>query len=373
VIFMNKIVLLKTLDKLIGTPLVHLAGLFSWRHRSSVKTENILVIRPGGMGDAVLLLPAIAHLKKHFPLAQIDVLCEKRNAAIFPMSGLTDHIFLYDTARGLSDCLKNKYYMVIDTEQWHRLTALIAFITRAPIRIGFATNERKKLFTHAVPYDHEEYEIYSFLRLAETASGNKHPFDDKSTFLKINPDIAKRFLAEKMNDLSNIVCLFPGATVPERIWGSKNFGETARELCEIGYTVIVLGGKSDKKIAAEIKNYHTGIVDLSGQTSLSETTAIIKMSRMLITSDSGLMHIARAVGTPTIALFGSGIEKKWAPHGASHIVINKHLKCSPCTKFGYTPHCKYGVVCLSSIAPEEIISAAKGLLNKPSSFPTTQI
>jgi ADP-heptose:LPS heptosyltransferase len=74
------------------------------------------------------------------------------------------------------------------------------------------------------------------------------------------------------------------------------------------------------------------------------------------------MHVAYGVGTPTVSLFGAGIQRKWAPAGGIHIAINKNVPCSPCTKFGYTPKCPYDVRCLSGITVEEVKESVVTLL-----------
>jgi len=81
-----------------------------------------------------------------------------------------------------------------------------------------------------------------------------------------------------------------------------------------------------------------------------------------VSGDTGLMHLAYGVGTPTVSLFGAGIQEKWAPPGVNHLTINKHVPCSPCTKFGYTPSCPYGVRCLGEVTVEEVRESVLDLL-----------
>ncbi|OGW02152.1 MAG: hypothetical protein A2Z59_03620 [Nitrospinae bacterium RIFCSPLOWO2_02_39_17] len=83
---------------------------------------------------------------------------------------------------------------------------------------------------------------------------------------------------------------------------------------------------------------------------------------LLVTGDSGIMHIACGLGTPTVSLFGPGIENKWAPKGKNHIIINKRLFCSPCTKFGYTPSCPRDAECMRLITVDEVEDAVLKLL-----------
>jgi len=326
--------------------------------------KNMLIIRPGGIGDAVLLLPAINALKSAFPDAEIDILCEKRNAGIFSLAEDINRVYLYDRDFEIFKCLKIKYDAVIDTEQWHRLSAIVTHLTGAPVRVGFATNERRKLFTHEIPYSHDDYEVYSFLHLIEPLTGIPSGFQEDDPFITMDKPFSAHLLPLLKKD-ADIIAIFPGASVVERRWGGENFGQVAKTLQERGKEIVVLGSHDDRADADEIKKHAEDSIDLTGKTSLIDVASILKQCRLLITADSGIMHIAVAVGTPTVSLFGSGIQKKWAPRGKKHIVLNHRFVCSPCTRFGYTPQCKNNVNCLSSIAIDEVVQAADALLADP--------
>ncbi|MEW6067913.1 MAG: glycosyltransferase family 9 protein [Nitrospirota bacterium] len=359
---MNKIKTLKFLDRIIGKPLSFLAlKIARCKKEIPSRYEKILIIRPGGIGDAVLLLPAINSLKGEFPYSEIDILCEKRNADIFRLSKNIKHIYLYDKDMDIFKCLKNKYDVVIDTEQWHRLSAVVAYLTRAPVRIGFDTNERKNFFSNKIPYSHEDYEVYSFFHLIKPITGKLLNFNVEEPFISttIFPPVQSL-----LKGIKNAVAIFPGASVEERRWGGAKFGEVAKRLHDNGYGIVILGSGSDHTDAEKIKKCVADSLDITGRTTLSEVACILKECRLLITADSGLMHIAYGVGTPTVSLFGSGIEKKWAPAGKRNIVINKRLDCSPCTNFGYTPRCKRNVECLSYIKVEDVVKAAEILLTQ---------
>ena len=150
----------------------------------------------------------------------------------------------------------------------------------------------------------------------------------------------------------------------ERRWGGDRYGRVAKVLSDKGYEIVILGSDADRRDADRIKEYAGDCIDLTGRTNLRDVAAVLNMSKLLLTADSGLMHIAYAVGTPTVSLFGSGIEKKWAPRGRKHTVLNKHLDCSPCTRFGYTPSCRKKVKCMSLISVEEVLQAAKSTIEK---------
>jgi len=359
---MSRLKALKALDKIIGIPLMALLPRAGGCVIVPEKIKRALFIRPGGIGDLVLLLPAVRALAESLPGVDIDLLCEGRNAGVAKMSGDISGVFLYDNGPELLRCLRSGYDAVIDTEQWHRLSAAAAFFTGAPVRIGYATNNRKKLFTHPVPYSHDEYEVYSFFHLIEPLTGAAHSFDPDKPFLDVPEVIPERLSSELRNQRAGMVAIFPGATVRERRWGARKFGMAAKELENTGYKVVILGSAADKKDAEDIRKYSPGSADLTGKTTLEETARVLKACKALVTADSGLMHVAFAVGTPTVSLFGSGIEKKWAPPGKNHIVINKGLDCSPCTRYGYTPRCPRNVECLEAISPEEVLDALDGIL-----------
>lgn len=356
---MNKIVFLKSIDRITGRFLVQLLSRFQ-REEASKKglqdLKRLLIIRPGGIGDAVLLLPSIKALKKAYPEVQLDVLCEKRNYGIFELTDCVNRIYLYDRGFDLLKVLKNRYDGVIDTEQWHRLSAVIAFLTGSPVRIGFDTNERRRLFTYRIPYSHDDYEVYSFFNLLKPLLGYIPQFNVDESFIDIEDKEEATFISEPA------VAIFPGASIRERRWGGNNYGIVARELIKKGFKVIILGSGIDREEARDISRIAPHAVDLTGKTSLKDVALILKRCRLLISTDSGLLHLAVGVGTSTLSLFGSGIEKKWAPRGRRHVVINKRLPCSPCTRFGYTPRCKNKIACLTSISPEEVLERALQLL-----------
>ncbi len=362
VLEMSRISYLKQLDRTIGTLVVAALPTAKMSNTLPPDIQNMLLIRPGGIGDAVLLIPAIIALKKQYPHALIDILAEKRNSAIFSMSPDVNRILHYDKPAELLTAIRSKYDIVIDTEQWHRLSAVVARLTRAPLSVGYAANERKKLFTHAIPYSHDDYEVHSFFNLITPITGQL-PVDFDKPFLTI-PSESTNKIRSLLKPTSNkrIVALFPGGSIEERKWGNDRFHQTAKALVERGFSLVVVGGRDDVKAGEEITAGLHGVTSFCGRLSLIETAAVLSEAALLITGDSGIMHIEYGLGIKTLSLFGPGIEKKWAPRGLGHIVINKHLSCSPCTKFGYTPKCKRNAECMKRITVDEVVEKALKLL-----------
>jgi ADP-heptose:LPS heptosyltransferase len=353
---------LKLLDKLIGSSAVRL--LHSPNRDFTGSPASILFIRPGGIGDALLLIPVIEELKTRFPDAAIDVLAEKRNSKIFSLCPLIKTILHYDNGNELLIALRNHYDVVIDTEQWHRLSAVVARLTRAPMLVGFATNDRRKLFIHPIPYSHDEYEQKSFFNLIRPLTPEY--VIEKQNFLFTIPIHLSEKIEPLLQPLSGlrIVALFPGGSIQEKRWDIDKFCETAKRLIESGYGVVIIGGKEDIGAGHAIEAGLDNLVNFCGQLSLIETAAVLQKVELLISGDSGIMHLGAGLKKKIVALFGPGNVKKWAPRGGHVAVVTKNLDCSPCSQFGYTPYCKKNAACMKQITVEEVYLAAIGLLER---------
>ena len=362
--------LLKKLDAVVGCISASLIPV-PVRRELPLPVTSLLLIRPGGIGDAVLLAPAISSLRKTFPTVDITVLAESRNAGVFPLIPGIDRILCYDRPLDLVLALLKKYDAVIDSEQWHRLSAVVARFVSAPVKIGFDTNERRRMFTHPVPYSHDDYETDSFTRLMEPFGFLANGLDTEHPFLFI-PDDAAGNVTALLEPLKNqqFVAVFSGASIPERQWGADRFRRVAEALSTVGIMTVVVGGKEDRRQGDEIVAGGAGL-NLAGQTSLPETAAILQKSSLLLSGDSGVLHIAVGLGIATVSLFGPGRAKKWAPQGDRHIVINKELSCSPCTTFGTTPPCPIDAHCMKDISVDEVTNVVTMLLTSQGAIPSS--
>ncbi len=333
------------------------------RSKASSPITSLLIIRPGGIGDAVLLAPVIRSLKKYYPAVHITVLAEQRNAGVFGLICGVDKLLCYDRPSELLHALQHRYYAVIDSEQWHRMSAVVARFTSAAVKIGFDTNERRRMFTHLIPYSHDDYEADSFAHLLEPLEIKTNDAEMDAPFLLV-PDAASRKAASLLAALNGqpFVTIFPGASIPERQWGVDRFHCVAEVLSAFGVRVVVVGGRADFRQGEMIATGDVGL-NLANSTSLAETAAVIQKSSLLLSGDSGVLHIAVGLGVPTVSLFGPGRAKKWAPQdGERHVVIDKRLLCSPCTTFGTTPPCPIAAQCMRDITVDEVVAAVTVLL-----------
>ncbi len=366
----HSITLLKKMDALVGPPLLRLATFRSSRSRfpNGLRNEvkRILIIRPGGIGDAVLLIPSLKVVKKIMPGVQIHVLCEPRNRGIFSASPFVDNVFNYRDFKDLFHLKRNHYELVIDTEQSHVLSAVMASNFRRSVKVGFATNGRESVYDIGIKYHQEQYEMGSFLSLFEhVIEGWPDRFLWEPPYLHPLPEEEKK-VSELLHGTERpIVCLFPGASIEQRRWPAVRWGSVAGYLWKNGFQPVLLGGTGERRLSFEItQKADCPLLNLCCTLTLSETGALFERSNLLISTDSGILHLAVIAGLPTVSLFGPGIAKKWGPKGERHIVLNKKLACSPCTRFGETPPCPVGAKCMKAITVNDVIKAASRLLSK---------
>lgn len=348
----SSIKFIKLIDKTIGPFLLRLLPGTVKKNISQKKyPQKIVVIRPGGMGDALLLLPVLKKIYTQFAV-NIDILCEPRNESVFRSVFFINEIFSYKNPAPMLAVLQKKYDAVFDTEQSHLLTAVLTRLLHAQLKIGFKTEGREKMYCHSVPYSHSTYEAESFWQLFSEAFNLNAPFHfDFPYFSPLENPLP--FIKEK----DDIVCFFPGATIRERLWPEKRWAEVIDWAAEKKMKPVLIGGKQERKICEKILGFTRSreILNLCGQLSIAQTAELFKHTKLLVSTDSGILHLGVLCNVKTISLFGSGIAAKWAPKGNNHFIINRNLACSPCTRFGTTPPCPINNSCMLQITPEDVI------------------
>jgi len=330
----------------------------SVRNVPSSRNNSILIIRPGGIGDAVLLLPMLHQLSLLYPDSKIEVLAESRNAKVFSWSPVVAKVWRYDRPLDFLKLFRQRYDLIIDTEQWYRLSAVVARLLGSSRLIGFASNERSRLLSDPCPYKQDEYEADMFISLLEPL-GYTSPFSvDSSVFLTLPQ-------ADHVFENPYIV-IFPGSSISAKQWPAERFAEVASFCVERGFDVVLLGGKADRDITDCISKGLSCCHNLAGKTDLTEAAAIISGARMMISGDSGLLHVAQSQGVPTVSLFGPSNPLKWNCSSSFNVILKSDIACSPCSRFGTISKCKYGFRCMQEIIVAEVLKAVEFLLNRNS-------
>lgn len=366
------------------TPLSHLT-----RNHPPQASSNarVLFIKFAGMGDAILLKPVVDFLKQLCPDNQLHFLTSPAILEVVQYLRLqhSGGIFVFDPAScfrqpikvvALINSLREQHFdIVVDFEQWMRTSALLAFATGARHRIGFKTpgQHRDALYTHVIPYSFTEHTLLSFARLASTFTGT----DISAHMLRCFPGCIKsdssilaivhRKLASSgwHSDGHPLVIIHPGCGRggEPRVWLPDRYAELVRRLTDMGVTVVLTGGDDDRALTERIKSNldSTPVIDLVGKLSFSELVAVVSLADLVICPNTGIMHLAAAVGTPVIALHGPTNPVQWHPIGNGHHIIQSSLPCVPCLKLGYDYRCR-DYPCMSAIAFDTVWEVVKALL-----------
>ncbi|MDI6801303.1 MAG: lipopolysaccharide heptosyltransferase II [Thermodesulfovibrionales bacterium] len=359
-------------------------------------SEKILIRGVNWIGDAVMTMPAIKALKAAHPDSKISILVRHSVASVFENNQDIDEIILYDDRfKGmlgkfrLARMLRQKGFSKAILFQNAFEAALIAFLARIPERIGYNRDGRGFLLTKAVPFngdDRKVHHINYYLNLLKAAD-IRVDYSNPWIYLSIDERLSAR---DKLSTVKRpILGINPGATYGSaKRWFPERFAEVANWFInDTGGSVVIFGGSREVDIAQEIEylirrqksedrrqtkfNLQSldldsslvtlySLLNLAGETSLRELISLASECDVFVSNDSGPMHIAYAVGTPLVAIFGSTDPKLTGPAGESNVVINADFVCSPC----FERTCKDNDMrCMYAITSEDVYHGIKKMLS----------
>jgi lipopolysaccharide heptosyltransferase II len=327
--------------------------------------NKILVIRLSSVGDIVLTSPVIRGLKKRFPNSSISILVKEEykelawlipyvnEVLILPKGGIFKFIRLLN---------QKKFDIVIDLHK-NLKSYLIYYLLKATKKIRYKKNVIKRLLL--ILFSKINFSslsvIKSYYKCLERLGVTDDGLGPKLIVNKSNPHI-KHLLSYNPEAEKILIAISPFARHKPKQWKIDYFAEVADWIANnIGYVVIIGEEVEQKELFNKLNQKR--IINLIGKTSLEELVSVISYCKILITNDSGPMHIASALGVRIIAIFGPTTPKfGFAPYGKDNIILEKQLSCRPCSLHGSKP-CKYKhYKCLNEIKPKEVISAVKSLL-----------
>jgi len=343
--------------------------------------KNLLVRGVNWIGDAVMTMPALRSLRKELPRAKISLLVKPWVAPLFENNPFIDELIIYeDKYKGisgkfrLSSILKRKKFCSSILFQNAFDAAWIAFLSGIPRRIGYKRDMRGFLLTDSIPFNNDDRKMHHtdyYLNILRQ-TGIDAEFSIPYLYLSPNERINARNILQGLK--RPVVGINPGATYGStKRWLPKKFAEVVKKIItELSGSVVIFGGKSETEIAEEILSKFQissrrllrdkfQISNMAGLTNLRELSALISECDVFLTNDSGPMHIAYAVRTPLVAIFGSTDPELTGPLGIGNIVIRKDLGCSPC----FEKTCeKEKMDCLDAITPDEVFDAIRRLIPK---------
>ncbi|MBA3013541.1 MAG: glycosyltransferase family 9 protein [Desulfobulbaceae bacterium] len=345
---------------------------------------NILIVKTSAIGDVIHTLPALNCLRLHYPEARIDWLVEEAaSEAVLGSCALTRVLIsprkkwlkLLRSGRlvaawlGFREFIRElrstEYDLLIDFQGLLK-SGIFVSLARAKRKVGFGKGmehaEGSWFFLNEPipPVDMNQHALKRELLLLEGIGlqckdivfhfpvGDEHRHQLEVLLKENSVDVAQP-----------LVIINPMTTWPTKHWYSDRFAQVSDYLQTLGVTVVFTGGPDDVFGISEImKSMHSQGINLAGKTSLKTLAALYERAALLITTDTGPMHIAAAVGLPVVALFGPTAPWRTGPWGDDHHVLRVELGCSPCLK----KKCSYNHECMDKLGVDQVLAAVRTVL-----------
>ena len=382
---------------------------------------NILIVKLSAVGDVIHTLPSLATLRRCYPDADITWVVEEAAADLITDHPDLDRVIVSSRKRWINELRQGRivapireirlflrelrrhpYDLVID---FHGLfkSAVIVLLSRGRRKLGFdSLQELSGLFyNEKIPEKMEKHAVDRYLDFVRHVAGKSKAacltttpefriaVGEKEkrhveTLLKEHaiwirsgsetyfplPSVPHPFRIDDLTeaastdreknahkDLSRFVAVNPVAFWETKLWEEGKFAELCDRLREELGIVVVLTGEKSAPLERICRRMRTRVVNLGGRTTLRDLACIYREAALVVTTDSGPMHLAAAVGTPIVALFGPTDPVRTGPYGSRHRIIRKGLSCSPC----FRKRCA-APRCMTDIAVEEVFTAVKEML-----------
>jgi heptosyltransferase-2 len=327
------------------------------------------------IGDAIMTTPAIRAIRKTFPHANITLLAKPWVVPVFQYSPHIDQIMIYD-AHGCHSGLKGMAQLVQDIRAQQFDTAILlqnaieaailSFLGGIERRIGFNTDARGLLLTHAVPISKAIKKIHQtryYVQMLESV-GIQNSGLDLELFIGLSDRVSAYRFLQKINSSKDFqwVGMNPSATYgTAKQWFPKRFAQLADRIARNHHAgILIFGGPKDRQLGEQVcEMMQTPAVNLAGQTTLGMAMALIQQCRTFITNDSGLMHIACALQTPLVAIFGSTNPITTGPIGKNSHIVQVRTSCSPCL---LTDCPKDRHLCMEAVNVDKVYQKVEALL-----------
>ena len=333
--------------------------------------HKILLIRLDHIGDILMTTPALRALRTAYPKAEIHLLVKEVTSEVLELNPNIDRIITFNApwtiAKGkkatlgkiihLISCLrKEKYDCVIDFRADPR-EALLSLFTGAPYRLGYGGRGGGFCFTHPGKYNPKEHEIHRAINLLSPLGVTSE--SDRMDFIFSPGDREKAGTILRNAGIktdSKLAGIHPGAASPFKRWTEEGFAELGDLLLKNGYQVILLGAPGDKNLLESITNRMKNSATMLCDIDLRLLGAVIKQFDCLICNDSAPSHIAQAVGTRTVVLYGPTHDEVTGPlDREQNQVVRNPIPCAPCWLPGTRFNCRYDFQCWKGLRAEDII------------------
>lgn len=366
-------------------------GLRRYASPSSTR-RRILVVRPDHLGDLLFLTPALSRLRRAFPDAEIVALVGPWGEPVLAANPNLDRLIVWDfpwfdrRPRGsllgpylsllrLARRLRREQFdLAIQFRADFWWGALAVRLAEVPEHLGYDVPAVRPFLTRAIPVAHGLHAADENLRLVESIAGPgpaerlAFPIDESARrraaeLLGMGQGSATEVAAAGGRPL---VALQTGAGAPVKLLPPERLVEVGRALAErFGARIVVLGGMGEVELVRRVTEGLGGdAIPLAGKTTLTELAAVLERCRLVVGPDSGPLHLAVAVGTPSAHLYGPADPRRFGPYGdpARHRVISSSWPCSPCGQLAFSEAELKLHRCISHISVDQVVEVASTLL-----------
>lgn len=362
------------------------------RDRRSESPRRILLLRLERIGDLMMAVPAIRAVRALAPHAEIDLVVGSWNASLARTIPGISAVHTLDAPwlsrgkkarpgtllEGARRWRSNDYDLAINFEGDIRSHALMR-LSRAPRRVGFDMGGGGPLLTDRISFDPQAHTAANALRLVASAFGVSFDSLDaewlepaRSGRRRITvPERTRSLAAQRLAGYRRpLVGVQVGGGRPIKQWPPERFGEVASALsARHDVTIVLTGSESDRALiddARRLLPVNARVVDVTDLTDLVDVAAILQQLDVLITGDTGPMHLADAVGVPVVGIFGLTTPVRWGPLSRHSRVVRIDLPCSPCNRVRRPPERCVGIVpdCLTGISADAVVAAAVSVLSR---------
>lgn len=378
------------IDRVIGLPLVYtlnvlarvLGFLLRIDHSLNKPIKTIAVCKFVGLGSIIQATPLLQTLRKNYPDASIVFISNESNRALLYHISEVDKVFtisdkglfalLKSTSSLLFKLWKQKPDVYIDLEIYSNYSSVIATMSLSKNRIGFFKNDktyRKGIYTHMLYFNVKSPISQTYLQFARLLGCKEIVAELSINTNNIDPSTVQ-IIDQKLNTiLQKYIVVNPNASDLrlERRWGPENFATLIHKICDEfpEHKVILIGAGNETEYIGMLSSQlqaKKNVIDSSGKLSIKELLILIANANLMITNDTGPMHIAFALKVKTVALFGPCSPQQYG--GIENtITIYKNTYCSPCVHEFITPPCKGDNQCMKKIKVEEVFNSVRAQLD----------
>jgi heptosyltransferase II len=342
--------------------------------------RHITIIQTAFLGDVALALHLARRIKLLHRNCTLSFVCLPSARKLAESSPSIDTVISFDKRgkhsglkgiRRLAQILNKQETECVLGLQRSARTSLVAYLSKARVRIGFKNSTLSSLYTHTADWDINCHEVERNSSLLRFFSDNQYQAERTELPLVEIHDSDKTIIESAIQSAkelhkgvysSRIICIAPGSIWYTKRWTQEGFSVVASQLRECGYTVIFIGGDEDRFLCEELART-SETISLAGKTSLPQTLALLSRTELLLANDSAPTHLAGLVGCTTATIYGSTLPSfGFAPRGEHDIIIeNTAVPCRSCGLHGKKECPKGTLECMTSIKPDYVTTT---LLNK---------